>query len=168
MKKPVYSFGTVSHGTMRNIDLLRSFGEQLDYLAKVNGCLPKYMSLINDSDRYANFLEDHEEGLYKPHHTTIRESIFSTVSEIINEELFNALNGFAAPYMYFGSHIGDGSDYGFWITEDIEQDFDGLKVSDTSEVPKDYTGEVLHVNDHGNITLYSAKNGNLLEIWARV
>lgn len=48
-------------------------------------------------------------------------------------------------------------------------EFDGLVVSDTSEVPADYDGEVLHINDHGNATLYVADGeGNLKEIAAVV
>ncbi|MGH8674178.1 MAG: hypothetical protein ACREVG_07705, partial [Burkholderiales bacterium] len=43
---------------------------------------------------------------------------------------------------------GDGADFGYWLQD--MTDFDGLRVNDTSEVPSDYSGEVLHVNDHGN------------------
>lgn len=50
----------------------------------------------------------------------------------------------------------------------IISDFDGLKVEDTSQVSDSYIGEVLHVNDHGNITLYNAKNGKLTEVWSLV
>jgi len=64
--------------------------------------------------------------------------------------------------------IRHGSYYGFWLSESFEADFDGLKVSDTSEVPADYSGEVLHVNDHGNATLYAASAGALTEIWSVV
>jgi hypothetical protein len=88
-------------------------------------------------------------------------------SEVLSD-LFNALNEFAPAYGYFGAHPGDGADYGFWLHEDWEQDFDGLKVDDTSEVPSDYSGEVLHVSDHGNPTLYVANAGVLTEVWALV
>lgn len=47
-------------------------------------------------------------------------------------------------------------------------DFDGLRVSDLSEVPDDYTGEVLHVNDHGNMTLYACTDGECSEVWSVV
>jgi hypothetical protein len=47
-------------------------------------------------------------------------------------------------------------------------EFEGLVVSDTSEVPEDYSGAVLHINDHGNATLYSAEDGELEEIDAVV
>lgn len=89
----------------------------------------------------------------------------------LNETLFDALQEFAAPYFYFGAHPGDGCDYGFWLVEDVAQqveDNGGLNVSDTSDVPADYSGEVLHVNDHGNPTLYHADKGHLTEIWSLV
>lgn len=48
---------------------------------------------------------------------------------------------------------------------DREGQFDGLKVSDLSEVPEEYEGEILHVNDHGNVTLYVQDDcGDLTEI----
>lgn len=49
------------------------------------------------------------------------------------------------------------------------QEFEGKVVEDLSEVPEGYRGQVLHVNDHGNVTLYNAfKNGNFHEIASRV
>ena len=85
------------------------------------------------------------------------------------EELFDILGNHSLPYFSFGSHPGDGAAYGWWLDESFPDDcFDGLKVSDTSEVPRGYTGEVLHVNDHGNCTLYTANRGRLHMVWAVV
>lgn len=93
----------------------------------------------------------------------------SDESDYDMEYLFDHLDNYAAPYFYFGSHPGDGSDYGFWLSEDaIDATFDGKKVSDLSEVPKGYTGEVLLVHDHGNTSLYSYSRGRGREIWAIV
>jgi len=83
-------------------------------------------------------------------------------------DLFDELGTFALPYFHFGAHEGDGSDYGFWLSSDSLEDFDGLRVDDLSEVPADYSGEVLHVNDHGNASLYACENGECKEIWAIV
>jgi hypothetical protein len=44
------------------------------------------------------------------------------------------------------------------------RDFDGLVVADTCEIPASYSGDVLHINDHGNATLYAAARGRLVEI----
>lgn len=49
-----------------------------------------------------------------------------------------------------------------------DQDFDGLVVGDLVEIRHDYTGQALHINDHGNVTLYAVRNGKLREIASRV
>ena len=117
MKKRTYIFGTISHGTMRNTDLLERFSDTLEYLAKENN-EADYLTICVDARRYRNFLVRHENKLWKNHHKKIRDSIFESVSYLINEDLFDALNKFAPPQYYFGSHPGDGSDYGFWLSED--------------------------------------------------
>jgi hypothetical protein len=82
--------------------------------------------------------------------------------------LFEALNEYAAPYFYFGSHPGDRSDYGYWLSEGFADNFDGLKVNDTADIDPKYRGEVLHVNDHGNCTLYVKTSRKLHEVWSIV
>lgn len=53
--------------------------------------------------------------------------------------------------------------------EQSRREFDGECVNDLSEVSKGYRGLVLHVNDHGNVTLYMAfKCGTVHEITSRV
>lgn len=141
-------FGSV--GTMRTEDLLSALSSELNYQL---GRQPRSFArrelrkLINEAGRVDPDSDD--------------------ASEVVSE-LFDALEQFAPPYGYFGAHPGNGSDYGYWLIEDLEGCFDGLKVDDTSEVPADYSGEVMHVNDHGNITLYAARRGKLTEIWALV
>jgi hypothetical protein len=135
------SFGSISCGTMLPEDLIPAFEYEL------NLCNTDH-PLLKEIDK----LEDYK----------------SEEADEILQELFDALNEYAPAYGYFGSHPGDGADYGFWLSETIEEDFDGLKVDDTSEVPSDYSGEVLHVNDHGNCTLYVADHGKLTEVWAVV
>jgi hypothetical protein len=139
-------FGTISHGTMRPEDLIPTFASVLDDLVE-NG---EHTALVAE----ANSIEDFE----------------SEEADAILESLFDALQESAPAYAYFGAHPGDGSDYGFWLHEDFEYDFDGLKVNDTSEIPADYTGEVLHVNDHGNCTLYAVDVPGAAprEVWALV
>ncbi len=90
-------------------------------------------------------------------------------------ELEDALNWFAPPYSVFtGPMQVDGkTSYGFKPDiEGLEDDAasgDVLKVNDTSEVPFKHKGFVMHVNDHGNVTLYEADGfGRLGEIWAVV
>jgi hypothetical protein len=87
------------------------------------------------------------------------------------ESLFDELNDLCTydlPYFYFGAHCGDGSDYGFWLDENFQNDFEGLQVESTDDIPDDYEGEFIQISDHGNITLYNRSNGNNIEIWAVV
>lgn len=159
------SFGSVSSGTMRREDLLETFASELEYQIQRNAeewCSDEgrarrdsLLDLVHGAYELSGLLE--EEG----------SETESDPDEVI-QELADALNEFAPPYGYFGSHPGDGADYGYWLSDSLECDFDGLKVSDTSEVPDDYSGEVLHVNDHGNVTLYAANAGELVEVWAVV
>ncbi|MFA5340329.1 MAG: hypothetical protein WC332_00990 [Clostridia bacterium] len=156
--KTNYPMGSISSGTMRNEDLIPDFVWELKSLAKSckwNKAYKKeHLALCARIEK-----EMEKEGYFDSD-----DAVYD-----LNEDLFNALDQYAAPYFYFGSHPGDGADYGFWLSENMEEDFDGLKVEDLSEIPKDYAGEIIVVNDHGNMTLYhKAKTQNPKEIWAVV
>lgn len=147
------SVGSIISGTMRAEDLIPEFAWELDYLLKQQPRSFKraeHRALIREANKITDFASE-EAGW------TL-------------EALFEALNEFAPPYFRFGAHEGDGADYGFWPSEDaLAHSFDGLKVNDVSYIPKDYRGEVLEINDHGNMTLYVAMSrGRLKEIWAIV
>lgn len=130
--------GTVISGTMRNEDLIPTFIAEILYYDPNNNLAQRIDEKLNDTYDFNS-----EEAHYDL------------------EDLFEELNEFAEPYIYFGAHPGDGSDYGFWVEFD-----DGIIVSDTSEVPQDYVGYVLHVNDHGNLTLYDCNGAEQMdELW---
>lgn len=152
-RKRVYGEGSISHGTMRPEDLIPYFCYELRYLAEAN----------RDKDGTLRFCQKVERLISQD--TGYFES---DNAQYDLEELFERLNAYALPYHYFGAHPGDGSDYGFWLSEFFESDFDGLQVTDLSEVPKAYRGEILLVNDHGNISLYCQNSRGLKEIWAYV
>ena len=153
------SFGTVSHGTMRLEDLLPDFASELEYHVQ------------NNADEWCSDDGRAQRNTYMELIGEAREidADDENAPEVL-DNLFNALNDFAPPYAYFGANPGDGCDYGFWLLEDFAEQIAefGLRVNDTSEVPADYQGEVLHVSDHGNATLYIADNGKLSEVWAAV
>ena len=143
--------GTVSHCTLREEDLIPDF---LDELIRINNNKHTYKEVINEGKAIV------KKGVYETEET----------SDYLNETLMMALDELAPPYCYFGTNEGDGADFGFWVSDpfQLSEEFEGLKVSDTSEVPEDYTGEVLHINDHGNVTLYNCRKGTLKEVWAIV
>lgn len=163
------NLGSVSSATMRAEDLIPAFMD----------CVQGIIDDLPSDDETALHLSEElaqiEARIYRGEDdggTERAEYWESDDAQFDLETLFDLLNEFAPPYCYFGAHPGDGADYGFWPMEDDlaqqVQDNDGLVVSDTSEVPDDYSGEVLHVNDHGNATLYSAHNGELTEVWSIV
>lgn len=148
------SFGSVSEGTLCSEDLLSSFASELDSLLRQQVTRFKrapYRKLIREADSMlARGDVDSEES----------------ASELV-DDLMNALGDFAPPYGYFGTSEGDGASFGFWVS-DLDS-FDGLRVDDMGDVPHDYQGEVMHVNDHGNMTLYVANGrGKLREVWGLV
>lgn len=147
-KKITASIGSISHGTMRPEDLIPDFAYELKRLDTKH----QYSNLIREAKNV-----DWDNTDY----------VNNDVPYLM-ENLFDALDNFAPPYCYFGAHQGDGSDYGFWPSEFIENDFDGIKVADTADVPKGFKGDVLYVNDHGNMTLYYSNGRTLKEIWSIV
>ncbi len=152
------SFGSISTGTLRTEDLLDAFASELEHHVQRNAdewCSDEGRARRDECLALVGEAREVEDGS-------------SHAADEIVCALEERLQDFAPPYAYFGAHPGDGSDFGYWVSESIADDFDGLKVSDTSEVPADYCGEVLHVNDHGNCTLYAANNGELTEVWSVV
>jgi hypothetical protein len=151
MKRHI-NMGSVISGTMRPEDLIPAF------VAELEGQKPlkrEHKKLIKEIDKRSRFASD-------------SNYLTQGDAELDLGDLFDALNKYCAPYFYFGAHPGDGSDYGYWLSDSFEYDFDGLKVNGLEDVPKGYSGEVLVVNDHGNMTLYSYSRGRKHEIWGIV
>jgi hypothetical protein len=151
------SFGTISHGTLREVDLLETFADHLETLYSEDG-------IQGDEELLADTTQEIE------HYN--REGRTTTLAAEIIAGLMDALNEFAPPYSYFGAHpVGDGSDFGFWPSmeslEEAVRDGEIIKVSDLSEAPTDWHGEIMVVSDHGNVTLY-APHTELKEVWAIV
>jgi len=132
--------GSVCSGTMRSEDLI-----------------PTFLGFLINLDTEKEFTSVIREGKSIIIQAEKDDSVWDSENTImyLNEDLWEAMDSFSPDYCFFGAHPGNGSDYGYWPMEDIEDEFDGLKVSDLSEVPEDYKGNhVLLINDHGNITLY--------------
>lgn len=149
-------FGSISEGTMKTDALLDVFAGELDYQIKRQ---PRSFrrrearKLINDANRCLAASADGD---------------LPDEADYLIQELIEWLAEFSPPYAYFGSAEGDGACFGYWMSSNLMEDFDGLRVNDTSEVPRNYRGEVLHVNDHGNVSLYVATSKCLKEVWAIV
>jgi hypothetical protein len=162
-----YPMGSVSCATMRVEDLIPTFVYELQTRRRQRTLRKSQSADLREIERRMD-----QDSYYE-----------SDDADFDLEWLFDALNEYAAPYFYFGAHPGDGADYGYWLSEEWDQDaviaseiMEGceqqgdmlLKVSDLSEIPSKYRGEVAVVNDHGNVTLYVKTCRTLREVWGVV
>ena len=99
---------SISHATMRNCDLIPVFLETLSILNPERAIEKFY----GDAD-LDNALGDLDYGIENPYFDT------DAATEVLND-LFDLLDENAPENYYFGAHIGDSSDYGFWLNEDAE------------------------------------------------
>ena len=147
MKKA--ELGTIISGTLREEDLLEAFADELEAFCDSLWALTlvKYAREIDAND---------------------------SMAPTVIEDLITALTELAPSYMYFGALDGDGSDFGFW--PDLEAlktsvfDGDTLQVNDICDIPADYSGQIMLVNDHGNVTFGYVKEpgAGLITVWSCV
>lgn len=138
-----FPIGEVISGTLRPQDLLEVFSSEL--------------RRVDEDGRFENLCREAEE--VADHITSFEEDqvTLDNASEIISD-LIDALNDCAPDYVYFGTHPGDGASFGWWpdidAMEAAVREGSLLKVNDLSEIPPGHTGDVMLVNDHGNVTYY--------------
>jgi hypothetical protein len=156
--------GTVIRGTLRTQNLLTAFAKEL---ARLNIADPDQARKA----RHEQLLADIAPLFISNLDDWTREQE-ARANYFINEPLFDALNEHAPDYVYFGYADDDGLNFGWWpAIETLKEDCESgevLRVSDLSEVPTGHNGLVCYINDHGNVSLYSADNGKLAEVWSCV
>lgn len=101
--------GTVSHGTHRTQDLLRRFAEELDRLIVVGTASDTLADavLAEEAKRHAARLD--EPDATDTAHEWAQEHV---------TKLMDRFNELAPEGVYFGTHEGDGADFGFWPVGD--------------------------------------------------
>jgi hypothetical protein len=99
--------GTVSHGTLRTPDLLRAFADEYERILPFNS-----RELVTDAHNSANEIDA------DPGHPGNEQC----GSEIVCE-LIDAIDACAVREgLTFGAHEGDGSDFGYWRTDDANDE----------------------------------------------
>lgn len=145
------TLGSISSGTLIPADIINACAPVLERLAKARDMLG-HMTLA---------------GLALD---CVKLDADADTLERLLGEVFDALDAYAPDYAYFGAHPGDGADFGFWLAEDFQQQFQddgGLEVDNLSKVPDDYAGMIMVINDHGNATLYARDvTGQTRTIWS--
>ena len=99
--------GTVSHGTLRSVDLIPAF---LEVLQECNSPAWEQLQMQPHPLPPSYALEDPNSDWWN-----------SEEADYFMEELFDALDACAPEGHYFGAHEGDASDFGFWpVPEEYE------------------------------------------------
>lgn len=144
--------GTISHGTLKLDDLAEAFLDELLRLVPEADTSREYGALVRDARAIGETIDADSD---------VASSIIDDLSEALSEQ--------APPYCYFGTHEGDGSDFGFWVDfgaiADDEHAGYLLRVDDASKIPErarvnddgslaEGPEAYLVVNDHGNCTCY--------------
>ena len=103
----------LSHGTMREEDLIPSF---MNFLQDVKvHC--EIITEVEQIQEEVDKLELKEKNGYGAYYKDQE-----TASYILNEDIWDLLNDITPTFTYFGSHEGDGSAYGFWTSDDALRD----------------------------------------------
>ncbi len=116
---------SLSSGTLKSEHLIESFMDFLQSVKVELGIEEK----VNNLQEEVNALEKDEDGDF------VGESE-ETATYILNEDIFDLLNNIAPEGTSFGSHEGNGSDFGFWEYENDEEFAKGGGVSDTKKIKK--------------------------------
>lgn len=154
-RKP-FELGTVSEGTLRTEDLLEAFADALERLAGTSDLVKDAHDLL-----MANADWDWDD--------------LGEAQQIVSD-LEDALQEYCPPFVYFGAHPGDGADFGFWPDHDALQDAlryarstDAVWGNDfpmvNDELLLEDDGVIVHVSDHGNVTVYDMERN---ELWSCV
>ncbi len=139
--------GSVSSGTMRPEDLIPAFINALDEirdnipLSCEHGDETGRVAIVSRIDNIVGEIEgrmnvDPGDGF---------DYYQSEEADWDMEELSDLLQGFAPPFAYFGSHEGDGSDYGYWVSwESIDEALESgeiISVDGIKWIPEELAAE---------------------------
>ena len=136
MDEMEFQLGSISSGTLRNQDLIPAMYSTLKQLGELNR-LPTW-----DTFKYAEYYDE--------------KSVYWT-SEGAMEDfdmLVDALQECCPAYVYFGSHEGDGADFGFWPDVDrLNADIADSEYRNGDDILLLEEMVLVTVNDHGNVTV---------------
>lgn len=151
MKHSTFTLGSVSSGTMRSVDLAEAFCAELEYRGLLDAA----------TSEYPEVLEAYNSGTL----ADLDDNDPETLDLFVNESAFETLGENLPDYIYFGSHPGDGADFGYWIAwESVEEDIQFSELPSGSELPEHNRGLFAVISDHGNVTLYDDET----EVWSIV
>lgn len=162
-KKPTtLPLGTISHGTVKPTDLIPDFIAAMKY---VQAARPDRLKLDALEKEFARITSN----------DIVLEGDEDALDEVL-VDVMTIMENYVPAYCRFGSHEGDGSDYGVWVDDnaiDFAKENDDLHHGENPPQPDDYNGNPprfwLQTNDHGNATLFRYSGlGKWAVVWSVV
>ena len=138
----------LSHATMRTEDLIPTFMQALEYVAKECEIEKEVAAIQEEVDKLE--FEEH-----KGYGTYYKDP--ETASYLLNEDIWDLLNEIAPEHTYFGSHEGDGSAYGFWTSDEALSEYIQLEL-DTIEAGSFWDLDFGYVREVCNTILETLDN----------
>ena len=132
-----FQLGSISTGTLRTEDLLAAFHSTI----AASGTPPALAE-----DGYIDGGEPYSAG---------------ELLEVYTEQL----ESLCPPFVYFGTHPGDGADFGFWPDIETIQEIVNIAECDATQgisCPDD--GVIVQVSDHGNVTVMDMERNVLWSV----
>ena len=135
-----FQLGSISTGTLRTEDLLQRFADTLKACGSTSNEIANAYDFVNAIEP-----EDNPEG--------------NPDAQLIMDLLWEALEAMCPPFIYFGTHPGDGADFGFWpdmdrLNEELQWERDHYPDDSVpDELTLDDDGVIVQVSDHGNVTV---------------
>ncbi len=111
------TIGTVSSGTLRTADLIAALSDELANIEPNDIVLSVNRALILKAKACSQMSSGADDELVE---WSIRTQGDPNQPSWLMLELMERLNDHAPEGYYFGSHEGDGADYGFWQMEDYD------------------------------------------------
>ena len=123
-----YIGDSLSHGTLRQEDLIPSF---MDFLQNVKKICDIQKEVDNVQKEVDELEFEEAPGYSGPYYKNLEDADY-----ILNEDIVYLLDSIAPKFTYFGSTLGDGADFGFWTDEDsllehVRDELDTLVQSDS-------------------------------------
>ena len=88
----------------------------------------------------------------------------------IVEQIDLLLNELCPPFVFFGTHPGDGADFGFWpdmdrLNEELQWERDHYPDDSVpDELTLDDDGVIVQYSDHGNVTVMDLERNVLWSV----
>ena len=144
-----FQLGSISTGTLKTEDLLEAF---LPYLNKENEHAQEAQAVLERiaTDTWPPGIDNLEQYLTEFNTSELLDIIMAELQEL------------CPPFIYFGTHPGDGADFGFWPDMDrLNEELHFASNVCGDKLIRDCAcddencddGILVNVSDHGNVTV---------------